>query len=265
MSRINDETTELVGGARAVRVATREAVARPTGTGGERLRSSAKTRKSALTRERIMTAASELMTERGTTGFQMSEVSDRCQMSKGALYYYFADKDELIAAIFDVLVDDLVDGIESLVASAPSAREALRALYGEFTRRLRAGSPLAMAMTHQLAGSTDTVMPGVTTHFSRAARIIAEQIERAKAEGAVREEVDSTIAAVFATGGLIATSMAVASGQTEEGPDVVSQGLTSLILHGVGTDDATLAQAEDATLAQTEDATLAQAEDETLA
>lgn len=50
-----------------------------------KLRSGAKTRKSAATRERIMVAASELMTERRGTDFQMSEVSARCNMSKGAL------------------------------------------------------------------------------------------------------------------------------------------------------------------------------------
>lgn len=82
------------------------------GRGATRLRSGAKTRKSAATREKIMTAATELMVERGNTDFQMSEVSARCQMSKGALYYYFADKGALVQAIFDASIDDLVNQIE---------------------------------------------------------------------------------------------------------------------------------------------------------
>ena len=90
-----------------------------------RIRSSSKTRKSVMTRDRIMTAASELMVERGNTSFQMSEVSERCHMSKGSLYYYFADKDELIGAIFDESVDDLVELIESLARETDSARDAL--------------------------------------------------------------------------------------------------------------------------------------------
>ena len=65
----------------AARTSLEETVTRQT----TRLRSSTKTRKSAATRERIMAAATSLMVERGNTDFQMSEVSSRCKMSKGAL------------------------------------------------------------------------------------------------------------------------------------------------------------------------------------
>ena len=235
-----DPATEIVGGMIAAHNAAHELVEEQIARGMSHLRSVSKTRKSAMTRNRIMTAASELMAERGNTGFQMSEVSERCHMSKGSLYYYFADKDELISAIFDESVDDLVSVIESLAAKASSAREALRTLYAEFSRRLRAGSPLAMAMTYELVGAKDGSIPQVTSHFSRAAGVIAAQIERAKSEGLVREDVNSETAAVFTTGGLITMSMAVASGQATVDADVVSASRMDMILRGVGTEGATL-------------------------
>ena len=236
----DDRAAELVGGVRAARSAAHGLVEDQIARGKSRIKSVSKTRKSAMTRKRIMTAASELMAERGGTDFQMSEVSDRCHMSKGSLYYYFSDRDELIAAIFDESVDDLIGGMEALVAKSPSAREALGLLYAEFSRRLRAGSPLALAMTYELAGSSERSLPEVTSRFSRAATVIAAQLERAKSEGLVRPEVDSTTAAVFATGGMITMSMAMATGQTSADADAVSAQIMDMILRGVGCEGAAL-------------------------
>ena len=232
----DDRAVELVGGVKAARSAAHELVDGQLEPVRQRLHTTAKTRKSALTRKRIMDAASELMMERGDTGFQMGEVSDRCHMSKGSLYYYFSDKDELISAVFAESVDELVDTIDELAAQAPSAREALFSLYAEFARRLGTGTPLALAMTHRHSGSADVSVPIMTSNLSRAAKTIAEQMERAKAEGVIREDVDCEAAAVFAVGGLVATSMAMASGLASEGPDTVSQALMDLLVHGMGTD-----------------------------
>ncbi len=230
--------TELVGGVKAMHTAAHEAVGKRLADRRARLRMSSKTRKSALTRERIMDAASELMVERGSTSFQMSEVSERCRMSKGALYYYFADRDELIGAIFDDLVDDLADGIESVVAHAPSAREALRRLFAELAHRLRGGSPLALAMTHGIGRSSGAGAPEVTSRFMRATQVIATQIERAKSEGLVRPDVDSKVAAVFAEGGFIAIALGVAGGRVQLDPAISVNDLVDMTLRGIGIEGA---------------------------
>jgi len=133
-----------------------------------------------------------------------------------------------------------VGGMEALVAKSPSAREALSALYAEFSRRLRTGSTLSLALTYQLAGSDNRPLSQVTSHFARAAAVIAAQLERAKSEGLVRPDVDTATAATFATGGLITVSMSFAAGQATAGADVISSRLMELILRGVGTEGAAL-------------------------
>ena len=195
-------------------------------------RMATKTRKSALTRKRIMDAASELMMERGSTGFQMGEVSDRCHMSKGSLYYYFRDRDELVGAIFDEYVDDLIAGMEQLAATSESACEALTKLYAEFSRRLCAGTPLSFAMTYELPRESHSSIEAVTTRFARAARVIATQLERGKTEGFIREDVNVEAAAVFALGGLLATTMAVAAKGAVDA-EGVSESLMDMMLYGV--------------------------------
>ena len=231
---------ELVGGVRAAHVAAHEHLEHER----TRLRSTLKTKKSTLTRQRIMDAASKLIIERHSVLFQMIEVADACGMSKGSLYYYFRDRDELIAAVFDESVNELVTQMENAVAQAKTARDALHGLYEAAAQRLRQGSVLSLAMTHELAGAGEGNGEDMTLRLSRVAEVIAAQLERAKAEGIVRADIDSTAAAVFVTGGFIATAILVAQQRQEDAEpldtDALVAHLMGMTLQGVGTEDASL-------------------------
>lgn len=236
MGIINEQAAvEVAGAARAMRGVAHGVVEGQVERTRQRLRSSSKTRKSAATRERIMTAASELMAEHGSTDFQMSEVSDRCRMSKGALYYYFADRDELVHAIFEVASDELVSSIERVVSEAPTARDALSGLCAELAQRLRTGSPLALALTRELTESGEGTLLLSNSHFLRTVRILAAQIERAKTEGIVRQDVNSELAATFAAGGFLVTSLVSAGGKRFGDKDVLASSLLDLSIEGMGT------------------------------
>ncbi|EHF01468.1 hypothetical protein HMPREF1008_01613 [Olsenella sp. oral taxon 809 str. F0356] len=236
MGIINEQAAvEVAGAARAMRGVAHGVVEGQVERTRQRLRSSSKTRKSAATRERIMTAASELMAEHGSTDFQMSEVSDRCRMSKGALYYYFADRDELVHAIFEVASDELVSSIERVVSEAPTARDALSGLCAELAQRLRTGSPLALALTRELTESGEGALPLSNSHFLRTVRILAAQIERAKTEGIVRQDVNSELVATFAAGGFLVTSLVSAGGERFGDKDVLASSLLDLSIEGMGT------------------------------
>ena len=198
----------------------------------QRIKSVSKTRKSRATRERIMTAASELMVERGNTDFQMSEVSARCHMSKGALYYYFSDKDELVEAVFEASGDELVSAIEEAVSQAASAREALESLFSELARRMRTRSPLVLALTVELSSTGGELFSAVSGQLSRIVRIIGELLERGKGEGFVRQDVDTSLAAVYLCGGLVGTTVASASG-VMQGSEAMGLSLMELLAHGV--------------------------------
>lgn len=219
----------------AARASLEETVTRQT----TRLRSSTKTRKSAATRERIMAAATSLMVERGNTDFQMSEVSARCRMSKGALYYYFADKDALVEAIFDRSIDELVDSVEAVVAGASSALESLVSLTRELTCHMSAGSPLALAMAREVIDANNNVLPSMETHFARIISIVSAQLERAKGEGMVREGVNSRLGAVAISGAFIFAALEVASlGDDAPTGDRLAHSLIDIVLNGMGTETA---------------------------
>lgn len=233
MALVNEKTAaEIADGVRAAKSAAQSALGEQMERRNQRIKSVSKTRKSRATRERIMTAASELMVERGNTDFQMSEVSARCHMSKGALYYYFSDKDELVEAVFEASGDELVSAIEEAVSQAASAREALESLFSELARRMRTRSPLVLALTVELSSMGGELFSAVSGQLSRIVRIIGELLERGKGEGFVRQDVDTSLAAVYLCGGLVGTTVASASG-VMQGSEAMGLSLMELLAHGV--------------------------------
>lgn len=167
-------------------------------------RQGARTPKSVATREKIMRAAAELMVERGGVEFQMGEVSARCGLSKGSLYYYFADRSALVRAIFDRSVDDLVDEVEAVVAAAPSAAASILGLVRALADAVRPGGPLMLAMVNRPERAGGAAAGLVEeSRLSRVVDILTAQVERAKGEGLVRPEVNGRLAAAAVAGAFL--------------------------------------------------------------
>ncbi|MBS1890316.1 MAG: helix-turn-helix transcriptional regulator, partial [Actinobacteria bacterium] len=57
------------------------------------------TKKGAETRGRIVTAAAELIFERGVAGTGMEDIKEAAGVSSSQLYHYFADKPALVHAV----------------------------------------------------------------------------------------------------------------------------------------------------------------------
>ena len=167
---------------------------------GKRLHTEVRTRKSAATKRRIMQTAEEIISERGNTVFKMSEVSRRCGMSKGALYYYFTDKQDLVNAVFEDQVEELLRLLDNTVAQADSAGEALRLMCDTFVNRVSGSSPLAMALVRDLALIREPGSYAQNVRVRHIVGLIADQLERGKEEGIVRPDVDARFAAVGVCG-----------------------------------------------------------------
>lgn len=76
------------------------------------------------TRERIVTTASGLFAERGYAGTSIRDISEALGVTKAALYYHFASKDDILRAI----VDQPISAVRGVLdtepdLSSPSARK----------------------------------------------------------------------------------------------------------------------------------------------
>lgn len=94
-----------------------------TGSGGRRRRAHGEE-----SRQRIVAAAAEIASERGYEGTSIALVSERSGLPASSIYWHFADKDDLIAAVIEQSFARWLEGMRAFVPQRPGApREELLA------------------------------------------------------------------------------------------------------------------------------------------
>lgn len=74
----------------------------------------------------ILEAALRVFIQKGTDAATMQEIASEAGLSAGALYRYFANKDELIRAVFEKVILENRQGLAEAAAEARSPFDALR-------------------------------------------------------------------------------------------------------------------------------------------
>jgi len=172
------------------------------------------TRRGRETRERIIRAATELVGERGVAGTSLDDVCARSRVSKGQLYHYFADRDDLIRAVARAVSDQVIGGQAALFAQLDTVEgltawaDALVAL--QRARNARGGCPIG-SLAGQLAEHDDGARGELADGLDRWQTAIRDGLERMAARGELLPEHDPgtlaqrTLAAV--QGGLVLTQI----------------------------------------------------------
>ena len=119
------------------------------------------------TRERIVTAAAELVHERGVAGTSLDDVRAATATSKSQLYHYFADKAALVRAVIERQVECVLQAQQPEL-DAVDSMAALR-LWGDRVVALNApavrGCPLGRLAT-ELADSDPAARTALSTGFA---------------------------------------------------------------------------------------------------
>ena len=79
-------------------------------------------------RQLIVDTSAKVFAERGFHGTSTTELCDANQLGKGALYYYIGSKEELLAAIHDRVMDEVMAGAARVAEAGGSPREQLKEL-----------------------------------------------------------------------------------------------------------------------------------------
>lgn len=194
-------------------------------------------RKSQATRARIMQTATDFISERGSTDFQMNEISDRCNLSKGALYYYFIDKADLMDAIFDQVIGDLVEQVEEAVSTAHTPLETIAGIVKTLVKCIRSERPLVFAMVEELFLPEGIDLTSSGKRFSRVLELLELHLEDARREGLLKESLNSHLTAHAIAGACIYNALAFVEGYDYGKPtdDIVREYLM-LIMEGAATE-----------------------------
>jgi AcrR family transcriptional regulator len=75
--------------------------------------------------DQILEAAEKVFVEKGFQKARMDDIADQSNLSKGALYWYFKSKDDIVIEIFDRIFSSEAADLEWLIASKDNASDRL--------------------------------------------------------------------------------------------------------------------------------------------
>ncbi|SES98055.1 transcriptional regulator, TetR family [Natronincola peptidivorans] len=66
-----------------------------------------------ITKERILQVAEELFAEKGFDGTGVDKIAKSAGINKGSIYYHFKDKNHIIESLFEKIMDEIAEHINS--------------------------------------------------------------------------------------------------------------------------------------------------------
>ncbi|QUQ62524.1 TetR/AcrR family transcriptional regulator [Kutzneria sp. CA-103260] len=151
------------------------------------------TAKGQATRDRIVTAAAELMFERGVAGTSTEDVQAAAGVSTSQIYHYFRDKKALVRAVIALQTEMIVGNQEAVLATLDSVAS-LRAWADaivELQRSLgcKGGCPIGSLGT-EIAEHDPDARADVAAGFERWERAIRGGLHTMRDRGELRREAD---------------------------------------------------------------------------
>ena len=167
------------------------------------------TDKGRATRDRILDTATALIFEHGVAGTTLDDVRAAAKVSKGQLYHYFADKDELIHAVIDRTIEQVLDAQPRLTklstwTAISSWLDDLVQL--QVQRHAVGGCPIG-SLAGELAETDELARAELAAGFDSWEAPLRRGLEQMRAEGKLRRNADparlatATLAAI--QGGLV--------------------------------------------------------------
>lgn len=154
-------------------------------------------------RNTILTSAEELFFRNGYEKTRMLEIAHHCELSKGALYLYFNNKEDLAKAVviraYDLLLDVLETNASLAETGLDKVRAMLQSLFSIYEEHYRTFY-LSFVLESHLQGylTDDRKWPERTERMDRIHHLAASALRQGTQDGTVREDVNPELAAITA-------------------------------------------------------------------
>jgi TetR/AcrR family transcriptional regulator, transcriptional repressor for nem operon len=129
---------------------------------------------------RILDVAEQLVQVRGFNGFSYADVAAELQLTKAALHYHFASKNELGEALIERYSARFGESLDDLEARYPDAPLRLRHYAGLYAQVLRDGR---MCLCGMMAADYETLPSSTRTAVLGFIRVNREWLSRVLAQG----------------------------------------------------------------------------------
>ncbi|MDH3234679.1 MAG: TetR/AcrR family transcriptional regulator [Alphaproteobacteria bacterium] len=151
--------------------------------------------------DKIQAAALDLFITTGYEGTTVDEIAAAAGLTKGAIYFHFQNKAELLLALLDEVERSFVDPMDQRVRRAgPSAQDKLAA-FAHQQSELDAGrtklAVLGIRSSTEFAGDDVRFGQKIRHIYRRLYDIVEDVIELGKAQGVIRTDISTRQLASF--------------------------------------------------------------------
>ncbi len=153
------------------------------------------------TRALILDAAARVFARRGYNGATLDEVGTEAGMTKGAVYWHFANKSELFLALARVRAPGLLEGMPERVEAAldmPDAREGLARILALQLLAVKSDPDMARLVLEFFAESRDSaIREPLAQAYRHAHTTTADLTQNLRKQGRVSEKAEPVAFAVL--------------------------------------------------------------------
>lgn len=179
------------------------------------------------TKARILDAALAVFGEKGYAASSVDDVAAAAGVTKGAVYYYFADKADLAADLQQVVWEDLTNAALQVFDPDQPTVVNLQLCFEVFARHLR-GLPAALGFLRE-AWFTPSLDPSGRASHEAAVELVTSLLEVGIRRGEMLPFDAETLARVLLGALMEATLHLLGSGDPDATLEVVDHFLTSLV------------------------------------
>ena len=152
------------------------------------------------TRAVLLRAAANVIGRHGFTAATVDKIAEEAGVSKGNLYYHFKTKADIATHVLTGGMQRLSADLRTAVEKSENGLDALHRMIGMFARAVFSSPELARFMLTELWRNDRIWSDAMHKQEEECILIIQQQIERGRAEGLIRAEVDARFAAVAMVG-----------------------------------------------------------------
>lgn len=140
------------------------------------------------TREHLVSAAKELLWERGYESMSPRAVQERSGAGQGSFYHHFASKADLAATALNEVAAEMQEALNSVMHTDEPPLERVRA-YLRLPREALRGCRLGR-MTQEQVLSQESLRRPISSYFLSCKQEIAIALEQAQSEGTLSVAID---------------------------------------------------------------------------
>jgi TetR/AcrR family transcriptional regulator, cholesterol catabolism regulator len=135
------------------------------------------------TKEQLVLAALRLFSEQGYAQTSLQQLVETAGLTKGAFYYYFSSKEEILMLIYDSYLDDQLSRIEDVVRLGVAPSETMRGVIRAMLGTVELYPDRITIFLRERAALSEKGLRAVRAKREQYQQVVIEVIERGRAEG----------------------------------------------------------------------------------